>query len=121
MATQLFANNASQKLAAAITNVATSLTVTSGSGSVFPSPTAGDWFLLTLVGTTAGTETSWEIVKVTARVTDTLTIVRAQEGTNAANWAIDTVAELRLTAGTLAGGTGISTGKAIAMSMIFGG
>jgi hypothetical protein len=64
---------------------------------LFPSPTGGDFFLLTL--TQPGVESSWEIVKVTARSTDTLTVVRAQEGTSAAAWASGSKAELRLTAG----------------------
>lgn len=98
MAAQLYANNAASTLAASITNVATSLTLTTGQGALFPSPTAGDFFLLTL--TQATTETSWEIVKCTARTTDTLTIVRAQEGTTAAAWATAVKAELRVTAGS---------------------
>lgn len=101
MGTQLFANNASSTLVSGITNVATSLTVAAGQGAKFPSPSGGDWFLLTLVGTTSGSESSWEIVKVTARATDVLTIVRAQEGTAATAWGSGTKAELRITAGTL--------------------
>lgn len=53
--------------------------------------------MLTL--TQPGIESSWEIVKVTARSTDSLTVVRAQEGTSAASWASGSKAELRLTAG----------------------
>jgi hypothetical protein len=68
---------------------------------LFPNPTQGDYFLLTLIGTTAGAESSWEIVKCTARSTDTLSIVRAQEGTTAGTWATGTKAELRITAATM--------------------
>ena len=100
MATQLFANNASSSLASGITNVATSLTLATGQGALFPNPTGGDWFLLTLTQAT-GVESSWEIVKVTARTTDTLTIVRAQESTSAAAWSAGAKAEARLTAGSL--------------------
>ena len=100
MATQLFANNVSSSLASGITNVATSLTLATGQGALFPSPTGGDWFLLTLTQAT-GVESSWEIVKVTARTTDTLTIVRAQESTTAAAWSAGAKAEARLTAGSL--------------------
>lgn len=96
---QLFANNAASTLAAAITAADTSLTLATGTGSKFPSPTAGDFFLLTL--TQAGQETSWEIVKVTARAGDVLTVVRAQEGGVAAAWGIGAKAELRITAGAL--------------------
>jgi hypothetical protein len=96
---QLFANNAVSLLAAGITNVATSLTVTTGDGALYPSPTGGDYFMLTL--TQAGSETSWEVVKVTARTGDVLTVVRAQEGTTAAAWALGCKAELRVTAESL--------------------
>ena len=99
--TQLFTNNAVSALASGITDVATSLTVTTGEGALFPSPTGGDFFMLTL--TQAGSETSWEVVKVTARTGDALTIVRAQDGTTAAAWGVGAKAELRVTAEALNG------------------
>ncbi len=100
---QLYTNNASSALASSISDVASSLTVTTGHGSKFPSPTGGDFFLLTLVGLDGnGNENAWEIVKCTARSTDTLTITRAQESTTAASWNAGTRVELRPTAGTLA-------------------
>lgn len=102
MAKQLFANNARSTLAAGINNSVTSLTVSTGEGALFPSPTGGDWFLATLALRPVGvTETAWEIVKVTARSGDALTIVRAQEGTTALSWSSGTLIELRATAGTL--------------------
>ncbi len=109
MATQLFANNASSTLASGITAVATSATLATGQGAMFPTPTGGDWFLLTLTQPT-GPESSWEIVKVTARTADTLTIVRAQEGTTAVAWDTAKV-EHRLTAGSMpaAGGSPFAT------------
>ena len=114
---QLFANNAASKLAAAITIGATSLTLTTGEGAKFPAITGSDFFLVTLVGGTASSETSWEIVSVTARAGDVLTVVRAQEGTAAAAWAIATPVELRATAGTLAvltAASGVSTVNGVA-------
>lgn len=99
---QLFSNNGASTLASGISNVATSLTLATGQGALFPSPTGGDYFLLTLIGLVNGAETSWEIVRVTARATDVLTIVRAQESTVAAAWSAGTKVELRATAGTLA-------------------
>lgn len=117
---QLFTNNANATLASGVTNVATSLTLASGKGALFPSPTGGDYFLMTL--TQASNETSWEIVKVTARSTDTLTIVRSQEGTTAAAWSSGDKAELRVTAAALAAlGAASTIGKSIAVSMVFGG
>ena len=97
--TQLFANNASSTLAFDITNSDTSLVLAEGTGALFPNPIGGDYFLLTL--TQASTESSWEIVKVTARSTDTLTIERAQEGTTAAVWLSGDKGEARLTAGSM--------------------
>lgn len=98
---RLFANNAASTLLSAITNVATSLTLASGAGALFPSPTGGDFFELTL--TQAGsTETSWEIVQVTARAGDVLTVVRGYAGTTAAAWGAGAKAELRVTADLLA-------------------
>ncbi len=101
---QLFANNAYGSLGATLSDSATSLTLATGQGARFPTPTGGDFFLLTLIAIdTNGNESNWEIVKVTGRSSDVLTIVRAQEATLAANWASGTRAELRATAGTFAG------------------
>lgn len=96
-------NNAAATLASSLTNVATSLTLASGTGALFPSFTTtgsslgalSDYFNLTLTQT--GTETSWEVVKVTARTGDVLTISRGREGTTAVAWASGSKAELRLT------------------------
>jgi hypothetical protein len=96
---QLFTNNAWSFLNGGINNVTTSIALTAGTGARFPNPTGGDFFLLTLIGLDGNAvENSWEIVKVTARATDTLTVVRAQEGTTAVTWASGTRVELRLTA-----------------------
>lgn len=94
----LFTNNATTALAASITSGATSLTVTTGTGALFPNPTSPDYFLVTLQGI-AGTPI--EIVKCTARSTDTLTIVRAQEGTTASAFTGGDKVELRVTAGQM--------------------
>jgi hypothetical protein len=99
---QLFENNAWGTLAATITDAAVSLTLTAGQGARFPSPTGEDYFLLTLIDLDGGgAEFAWEIVKVTARSTDTLTIVRAQDGTTAIGWNSGTRCEMRVTQGTL--------------------
>ena len=101
---QLFTNNAWSFLNGGINNVTTSIALTAGTGARFPNPTGGDFFLLTLIGLDGNAvENSWEIVKVTARVTDTLTVVRAQEGTTAVAWASGTRVELRLTAAQATG------------------
>jgi hypothetical protein len=94
----LFTNNASTTLASSITSSATSLTVASGKGALFPTITGNDYFLCTLQNN-AGTAT--EIVKVTAVSTDTFTIVRAQEGTTASAFSAGDKIELRITAGEM--------------------
>ncbi len=70
---------------------ATSVTVQSGDGAKFPSAP----FQVTLYTTDAA---SGEIVKVTAKSTDTFTIVRAQESTTAQTWAQGAHIELLVTA-----------------------
>jgi len=93
-----FTNNATTTLASGITNVATSLTVASGTGAKFPTLSGSDVFYATLANT-AGTV---EIVQVTARSTDTFTIVRGQDGTTAVAWNTGDKVELRVTAADLA-------------------
>lgn len=91
------ANNASSKIAATISMAATSIAVTSGEGSKFPVLGVGDFFMATLVAA----DSSYEIVKVTARASDVLTVQRAKEATVAIGFAIGSRIELRMTAGTL--------------------
>lgn len=89
-------NNAFSTLAGALTNVATSLTVQTGHGDRFPVVTAPNHTILTLEDASGNRE----IVKVTARAgaSDSMTIVRAQEGTTARAWAAGDSVELRMTA-----------------------
>lgn len=98
---QLFTNNATGSLASSITNVATSIVLGTGQGAKFPAIAGGNHFFVTLVGLDAnGNENAWEIVKVTARTTDTLTVVRGQESTTAVAWATGSKVDMRATAGT---------------------
>jgi hypothetical protein len=90
------ANNAFATLASSITNSATSITLTTGQGARFPSLGAGDYFYATLVDTS----NNLEIVKCTARSTDVLTVVRAQESTTARAYSAGDRIEIRLTAQT---------------------
>jgi hypothetical protein len=95
MAVALFKNNATATLSAGITNVSTSLTVTSGQGALFPAAATGsDYFYATLISTT----NTIEIVKVTNRTSDTFTIVRAQDGTTASAFSSGSKVELRIVA-----------------------
>jgi len=93
-----FTNNAATTLASGILVGATSLTVASTTGALFPTLTGSNFFYCTLQNT-AGSVV--EIVKVTARSTDTFTIVRAQEGTTASAFSTGDKVELRLTAGEI--------------------
>lgn len=95
---QLFANNATTTLSSPLTNSATSMVVVDASS--FPTLGTGDWYYLTL--TTGNPESAWEIVKVTAASTNTLTIVRGQDGTSGVAWSAGAKVQLRATAGTLA-------------------
>jgi len=106
-----FANNASATLSASITSSATSIALTTGQGALFPSLASGEYFYATLVDS-AG---NLEIVRVTARSTDTLTVVRGQDGTTARAFASGDSIELRPVAAALSdisGATGGSTDRA---------
>ena len=90
----VFKNNAKTTLASSLSNSATSATVSDG--SVFPSLSAGEFFLITF-----DDGTNNEICKCTARSGNTLTIVRAQESTTARAFSSGDSAEGRVTAGVL--------------------
>ena len=96
-----FANNATSKLVASLSAVGTSISVIPGDGAKFPTLSAGQYFMATLVKSD-GTK---EVVKVTARTTDTLTVVRAAEAVGGVQTAYSFSSadriELRLTAGEL--------------------
>ncbi len=97
---QLFANNADSELDGAITSVSTSITLKTGGGAKFPTPTGGDFFLVTLFQKVGITELNHEIVKCTARSGDVLTVVRAQEGTTGFAFSNADLVELRFTKGS---------------------
>lgn len=88
-----FSNNAYGTLNGSITTSDTSLTLASGQGARFPTLAAGDYFYATLIDTS----NNLEIIKVTGRTSDVLTIVRAQENTLAKVFSIGDRVELRIT------------------------
>ena len=118
MSRPLFTNNAASALAQAITPTDTILKLTPGTGSYFPQPTIGDYFMLTLVQIN-NPEVS-EIVECIDRVGDTLTVVRGQEGTQPQIFNLSDNVELRITAGSLnlfaigGGGGGSASGTSVA-------
>jgi hypothetical protein len=84
-------NNGFSTLSAGITDSATTITLASGEGSRFPNPSSPDVFYATLIDTS----NNLEIVKVTARSTDSLTVVRAQDNTSARAFSTGDRFELR--------------------------
>jgi hypothetical protein len=97
MAIFLFADNASTALASGIGTSDTTCTVTATTGSEFPAPGAGQQVAITFEDVSGDIE----IVYCTGRTGDTLTIVRAQEGTTARAFASGTIVENRVTKGSL--------------------
>lgn len=87
-------NNAFGTLNAGINSSATTIVLTAGQGSRFPTLSAGDYFYATLIDTS----NNLEIVKVTARSTDTMTVVRGQDNTTARAYSTNDRFELRPTA-----------------------
>ena len=111
-----FTNNASTTLSSGITAIATSLTVATGAGALFPTPSGAAFFYCTLQNV-AGTLR--EIVKVTARTTDTFTIVRAQDGTSGQIFSTSDKVELRVTAADLNNFGQLDTGNTWATGQTF--
>jgi hypothetical protein len=87
-------NNAFGTLNASINSSATTIVLVAGQGARFPTLSAGDYFYATLIDTS----NNLEIVKCTARSTDTLTVVRGQDSTTARAYATNDRFELRPTA-----------------------
>jgi hypothetical protein len=90
-------NNGSATLAAGILGGNTSLTVQGGEGALFPTVGAGLYAKIALEDVSGNIE----IVHLTSRAGDVLTVTRAQEGTFALAFASGSRVENRVTAGTL--------------------
>ena len=87
-------NNAYGTLAGDINNSVTTINLSSGQGAKFPSLSAGEYFYGTLIAV----NNTIEIVKVTARSSDALTVTRAQDNTSASAFSTGDRFELRPTA-----------------------
>jgi hypothetical protein len=98
---QLFFNNFTSSITDnPLTIGATTINLHAGDGARLPAiVNAGDYYYLTL--SSGSPESAWEIVKVTARATDALTVVRGQDGTAAASWTTGTAISGRLSAVTM--------------------
>jgi hypothetical protein len=88
------ANNATSTIVTGINASDVGVVLATGDGAKFPALAAGEYFYITFESS-GGT---YEIAKATARAGDSLTIVRAQEGTTAQSFAAGSRVELRITA-----------------------
>ena len=113
----LYTNNASTTLASGITASNISLSLATGAGALFPAITAPDFAYVTLVDSS----NNIEIVKVTARSGDVLTVVRAQEGTTARSFATGSKVDLRVTAAGLTNKLDKDTGGTVTGNVAVGG
>jgi hypothetical protein len=93
---RLFTNNASSTLQAGISDSDTLVTIDVTDAAQFPSPVAGQYFLVTLEDRLLG---RIEIVKCTDRNVADLTVVRGQEGTTPVAFNSGVLVSVRLTAG----------------------
>lgn len=87
-------NNAFGTISAGISASDTTIVLDTGQGARFPTLGSGDYFFGTLVDTS----NNIEVVKVTARSTDSMTVTRGQDNTTARAFAIGDRFELRPTA-----------------------
>jgi hypothetical protein len=95
---QLYGNNAKSTLLLAIAPSDTVFSVAAGDGAKFPViGSSQQYYLITLES--AGII---EICKVTGRVGDSFTVVRAQEGTTASSLPIGCLVQMRVTANSMA-------------------
>ena len=95
----LFSNNATSTLAGSITNTATSANLAPGTGALFPVVGSSEGFFLTFVDAATGLLT--EIVFVTGRSGDTITMQRGQDNTTARAWNAGDIAAQLVTAGDM--------------------
>ena len=103
MSNEQFKNNATTTLGSAAASGATTMTVASGTGNNFPTISGSQYFTATLWSAGSTTGVPNEIVRVTSRSGDTMTVVRAQEGTTAQNWNVGDTFANYLTTGFLNG------------------
>lgn len=93
-----FSNNASARLEVPVDSKSTTITIPQNKMGLFPTITTGEYFMLTLIDGNG----SYEIVKCTYKSPTSFTVVRAQEGTTAKNFPVNSLVEHRLTAGSIA-------------------
>lgn len=97
---QLYSNNGSSVLVEDLLPADTTINLGPGEGDKFPLPDAGDpnsFFIVTCEDVNA----NFEIMECTERSGDILTVIRGQESTSPAGFAIGSRCEARLTAGSM--------------------
>ena len=77
-------NNAFGTLSAGISSSATTITLDSGQGAKFPTTSTDDYFYATLIDSSNNVE----VVKVTTRSSDSMTVTRAQDNTSARTFSL---------------------------------
>lgn len=100
MAFVLSANNAAGTLAGSIGPAATTINLGAGEGALFPAPGAGEYFVATLRPADESSLDN-EIIWCTNVTGDTLTVVRAREGTAGQSWAAGDALLNYFTSGTM--------------------
>ena len=85
-------NNAYGTIQASISASDVTITLATGNGAQFPALSAGEYFYATLIDSA----NNLEVVKVTARVSDVLTVVRGQDGTTARAYLVGDRIEQRM-------------------------
>lgn len=96
-----FSNNANTTIGSAVSSTATTITVATGTGVLFPTLTGSQYYSATIFSAGSTTGLPNEIVYVTAHSGDTMTVLRGQEGTTAQNWNVGDIFSNFLTAGFL--------------------
>lgn len=89
----MLTNNAFAIIPQKVSSVTNTITVAAGEGSKFPILNASDYFQMTI----ADVFGNYEIVKVTARTDDTMTVERGQAGTIPIAFPANSRAEVRVT------------------------
>lgn len=98
MAKCLFRNNVSTLLAQDADTGDTTLLLMPGTGSRFPAIGAGNWFYVTVVDVNTG---DLEVMRVTNRLTDALTVERGMDASVPRFFAADSLVEMRLVTSAL--------------------
>lgn len=98
-----FANNAKSYLTGPLSAGASVIDLPTGDGAKFPTLAGGQYYYLTIYEHLPADENNVlnEIIKVTARVGDQLTVSRGQDGTTARAWVAADKIEMRITAAAL--------------------